>query len=302
MARRNDLFSVAPVTVALLALNIGLYLFCAYLSRSLQINADVNIAFGASMREGLWDGEWYRLVMPNFLHWSMLHILLNMMVLKSLGPSAEIYFGSSNFGTLYLISGAAGFCFSQLFGGHLAAGASAAIFGLMGAELCVRLLHLPVLAHAWRNSEVREISFWIGINFLLGISGMMGPIDNWAHFGGFIFGLLLAGFFEFWRRRRRIGLPLLVAMLLLVGGLIGVTRWTFFSPYYHIQMAVLDKQAGNPAEMEAQFAQAARWGKIWRMEKETGNFIDATRDGDWTHEMSRRYGYALVAGRMRSWK
>ena len=50
------------------------------------------------------------------------------------GPSAEVYFGTSNFGTIYLLSGITGVCLSQIFSGYLSIGAS-------GCRILVTLLH-----------------------------------------------------------------------------------------------------------------------------------------------------------------
>ena len=295
MRRGNaDFVSVAPLTSLFIATNVVLFIVESMKSGSMEISSDVLIAMYGSLRERMWEGEWIRLIAPNFLHGGIIHILMNSMSLRSLGPAAELHFGSSNFGTIYLLSGVSGFCFSQIFGGHLAIGASASIFGLIGAELAVQLMRAPVLKHAWRNSEVKQMALWIGIYFLIGVSGMMGQIDNWAHLGGFLVGLLLATFFELWRRHSRIGLPLVVSVFLLVSGLAAAARWSVFNPYYHVHQAALAEKAGAKSEAALHDLKALEWAKFWKNEKGVRLIIDARKEGFWTVDDVYVYGYKYL--------
>ncbi|HEY3321178.1 MAG TPA: rhomboid family intramembrane serine protease [Planctomycetota bacterium] len=285
-------YSVAPVTTFLLVVNIALYALCAWLSNDLgQIKPDVVFGLGMSVREGLWEGEWQRLIMPNFLHLNLMHIVLNMMALRSMGPAAEVHFGSANFGTLYLVSGVGGFCFSQLFRGYHAAGASAALFGLFGAELCVAVLKAPVLRYAWRNSQVRELTFWAALYLGLGFVGLLGPMDNWGHMGGLLVGALLAAFFELWRRRGNLSWPLLTGAVLSISLLVCATRWTIFSPYYHVHMGLIATEEHRPTDASEEFAAAERWAKVWHKEKVVRVMIAEARDGEWTRQMAKEQSY-----------
>jgi len=291
---------MAPLSMLFMAVNIVLYIICAMRSNNFnQISGQVLVQMGGSMREGLWENEWLRLIAPNFLHVNFMHILVNSITLRNLAPSAEVYFGSANFGTLYLLSGITGFAFSQLFGGHLAAGASASLFGLLGAHLVIQILRTPVLKYAWRSSEVRQLVFWCALYFALGVSGMMGPIDNWGHLGGFIGGSMLAGLFELWRRNKRVSAPVLVAVLLIFALIIGAARWTFFSPYYHIHMAVLAREDNRTAEIPAQLAQARKWAKTFHMTNEIENFITLFEAKKWNRTMAWQRSYDLMGQYLR---
>src|SRR5205809_3748979 len=99
MRRENArLGSVAPLTVVLLVANVVLYVISAARSQDLmQIHIDVLNSMGASTREGLWEGEWVRLVAPMFLHGGLIHIAMNMNFLWRAGPDTEVYFGTPNF-------------------------------------------------------------------------------------------------------------------------------------------------------------------------------------------------------------
>ncbi len=294
MNRRADLASAAPLTVLFLAINLVLYGVSALRSGDIsRIDSDVLVHMGGSIREGLWNGEWYRLIAPNFLHAGLLHILMNGMSLYSLGPSAEVHFGSSNYGTLYIVSGVTGFCFSQILGGTLSIGASCSLFGILGALFAVQVLSAPVLANAWRSSGVRRMFFFCMFYLAIGFTRMLGPIDNWGHLGGFLSGILLGGFFELWRRRRNLGIALIVAVLLLEGGVICAARWSIFNPYYHVHAAATADEQKQSAEAQREWAEAHRWAKFWNMERKTELLRLTHAAGLWKMEEMAQWGYSL---------
>jgi len=85
---------------------------------------------------GVAEGEWWRLVTATFLHGSLIHLGMNMLVLWLIGPPVEEYFGHARYLLLYLVSGLAGSAGALILsGGRPTVGASGAIFGLMGAAL-----------------------------------------------------------------------------------------------------------------------------------------------------------------------
>src|SRR5436190_12323331 len=228
MRRGNAaLGQIAPFTIIALVANIALYVLSSVRSGDfVSIDSRVLSAMGASEREGLWEGEWVRLVAPMFLHVNLIHLFCNMSFLWRAGPSAEAYFGTPNFGTIYLLSGVFGMCLSQICGGYPAVGASGALCGIMGAHLAAAILDCPAIKHAWRNARVRAAAGNLGILLLIGLSGLL-RMDNWGHFGGMIGGFLLGGSFEAWRRRKIAGKIGLVASLLLIAAMICAARWTF---------------------------------------------------------------------------
>jgi len=288
-----DLVSVAPLSVALLGINIAIYLYCVMASNNLTPNHDVLLWLGMSQRERLWEGEWYRLVMPNFLHGGVMHIMMNMYSFYLYGPAAEVQFGTSNFGTLYLLSGVGGFACSQMCGGYFAVGASAAILGILGAYLSVKVLEYPVLKNAWKSSDVRNIAFWIALNFAFKL--VVRNIDNWGHLGGLIFGIALGAFFELWRKQRRFGLPLIAVMVLLVAVSVAAARWTIFSPYYHVHMAVIaTEEQKDPTAAEREFDEAMKWARFWHKERTVGAVIQTYQNKDWDLSTARTNTYYLI--------
>ncbi len=290
----TDIVSAAPLTVLFLVLNLVLFVVSAMRSGDMgNIDSQVLIAMGGSLREGLWSGEWYRLIAPNFLHAGLLHIMFNGITLYSLGPAAEVYFGSANYGTLYLLSGVAGFCFSQILGGTLSIGASCSLFGIMGALLAIRIAHAPVLSRAWRNTDVRRMFYFLLFYIAIGFAGVLGPMDNWGHLGGALIGLLLGGFFELWRTRRRLGPLLVLGMLALVGGLVCAARWSVFNPYFHVYNAALAAEAEQPADAERHWEDAYQWSRVWRAEQKVALLRAAHEAGRWRAADAESWGHSL---------
>jgi membrane associated rhomboid family serine protease len=137
---------------------------------------------------GVLNGEYYRLVTAGFLHYGILHLLLNMWVLNIFGREVERLVGRWRFLALYLLCGVG----STIAGLYLAplgllAGASGSVFGLFGAMLLfLRRLKL----------DPRQIVVLIVVNFAFGffISNGTGFNVSWqGHLGGLITGLVVGG-------------------------------------------------------------------------------------------------------------
>ena len=81
------------------------------------------------------QGEWWRLLTAGFLHGGLFHILMNSWVLFDLGAQVEEIYGTSRYLVFYFIATVTGFLASAVFSGALSIGASAGIFGLIGAMI-----------------------------------------------------------------------------------------------------------------------------------------------------------------------
>jgi rhomboid protease GluP len=131
-------------------------------------------------------GRWWTLITASFLHGGVLHIFFNMMALLQLGPFVIQEFGSSRFVLIYLLAGVGGFLLSYIAGVPLTLGASASICGLIGAILYYGKSRGGFFGEAIYKQAV----IWI---LGLGLIGLLMPgINNWAHFGGIVTGILLA--------------------------------------------------------------------------------------------------------------
>ncbi len=135
------------------------------------------------------QGEWWRLLTAAFLHWNLLHLALNLWVLWHAGRLVERLYGSARFAGIYLASGVLGSLASTLWNPALAsAGASGAVFGVLGAMLACMLTDrgLPrvvVKAHRWSTLG------FVLLNLLLGAISV--GVDNAAHIGGLVTGFTL---------------------------------------------------------------------------------------------------------------
>ncbi len=150
----------------------------------------VQLAWGANFGPATQDGQWWRLASAMFLHFGALHLTLNMWSLWDAGQLVERMYGHIRFVCIYLVSGLSGNLVSLVFHGNLAVsgGASGAIFGIYGAAL----IFLWRERAAITPHEFRWL-FWGALGFASAtiILGFIVPgIDNAAHIGGFVMGVL----------------------------------------------------------------------------------------------------------------
>ncbi|HVS03516.1 MAG TPA: rhomboid family intramembrane serine protease [Thermoanaerobaculia bacterium] len=181
--------------------------------------------FGASGAEPVFRfGRWWTLLSATWLHGGLIHILFNMMAIRAIAPAVVHLYGPGRTTILYVVSGATGFAMSSLSpflpgllrlvlgAGTFTVGASAALFGLLGA-----------LLHYSRRGGVaalgQQIWVWVGGMLLLGL--VLRGIDNWAHIGGLAGGWLLAYWLDPLQPERvdhmLVGLLLLLASLAAIG-------------------------------------------------------------------------------------
>jgi rhomboid protease GluP len=141
-------------------------------------------------------GRWWTVLSASWLHGGVLHIVFNMMSVRDLGPAVSHLYGGSRTFIIYMVAGAAGFLASSfagaylnpilpqfLHGASLTVGASAGIFGLLGA-----VLHY---GHRGGSAHIRELATrWIITGLAFGF--FLPRIDNWAHLGGLAGGYVVS--------------------------------------------------------------------------------------------------------------
>ena len=174
-----------PGTFALIAFTI-----LVFIAQQLYIQPDGNdlvLDYGAKSRVDILNGEIWRLVTPIFLHIGIPHIFVNMYSLYAIGPAVERFFGTARFLTTYLQAGIAGIIFSLALTRAESAGASGAIFGMLGALAAFLYRHRELFGRFGRL-QLRQIILVALLN--LGM-GLMPGIDNWGHLGGLLAGAAL---------------------------------------------------------------------------------------------------------------
>lgn len=181
-------FRETPVTILLLLSIAVTFLLETWAGGS--TNSQVLYALGASEPNAvLVQGEWWRLVSSMFLHIGFAHVLLNGWALYQLGSLCEHAFGSSRMLMVYFLTGVAGSAASLWWRTEgLSAGASGAIFGLLGAMIAFLLRRRDRL-NPFAKSLLSQLVVWAGINVFFGFS--VQAIDNAAHLGGCAAGLLM---------------------------------------------------------------------------------------------------------------
>jgi rhomboid protease GluP len=188
-------YGVAPrrfwpvATLVLLALNFVIF--------GLEIHAgvfdkpQVLLSLGASYGPYMRRGEYWRLVMPIFLHGGWLHILGNSYALYVLGPILERVYGYGRYATIYVASGMGGALLSMSVSKNVSVGASGAIMGIAGAILVTGYAHRDIIPRRWGRAFGRGIIPFILLVLASGFT-THGVIDNWGHLGGLASGVLLA--------------------------------------------------------------------------------------------------------------
>ena len=144
--------------------------------------------FGAVSGPLIRNGDYYRLITSGFLHIGIIHLLCNMYSLYLIGPTIEHFFGKLKYIIIYLFSIIMGSLFAMLFQGNstISAGASGAIFGLLGALLYFGFSYRGYMG----NKVINEVLSVILINLFIGFS--ISGISNAAHIGGLIGGFLIS--------------------------------------------------------------------------------------------------------------
>lgn len=154
-------------------------------------SSEVLMYFGAAYRPYFYHGQWWRLVMPIFLHIGWSHILLNMYALYILGPMLERVYGYGRFAFIYMVAGIGSSFLSMKMSLGISAGASGAIAGVAGAMLATGFLHREMVPHRWRRVFGKLLLVVIALEFIL--DRTIPNVDNWGHLGGLLTGLILAG-------------------------------------------------------------------------------------------------------------
>ena len=135
------------------------------------------------------DGEWWRIFTSAFFHLGPLHLAFNMYVLYLYGPIAERMYGPIEYLAIYLLCAAGGSVLTILVDPtQFAAGASGAIFGVIGLLFVVSRRH-----HAVLGGEARQMVAGIGsyLVFLLVFTFLVPGISWTGHLGGLIVGAIL---------------------------------------------------------------------------------------------------------------
>ncbi|KAG4091484.1 rhomboid-domain-containing protein [Neocallimastix lanati (nom. inval.)] len=190
---------------------------------------NMNEVCGFGMKEGDKPNQWYRFITPIFIHCGLLHILFNLSFQVRTGIQMEKDFGTLRIAIIYMASGIFGFVFEANSAGiQPSVGCSGSLYGLMACLLLDLIQSWKLIIGPWK--ELIKMLFIIA--FSLGI-GLLPFVDNYAHIGGFIMGILtglvLLPSIIFSKRDLRIKRILMILSIFLS---IGLFVWVFRQFYY----------------------------------------------------------------------
>jgi rhomboid protease GluP len=175
------------VTYVLLGANLVVFTAGMLLGRS--TSDGILMLLGVQQNTLVAAGQYWRLLSAMFLHLGLAHLAFNMYALFILGRDIEGFYGSLRFSAIYFISGLAGNVAYYVLGPDIpSAGASGAVFGLIGAEVAL-LVSNRALFGAFRRQRLLNLAFLIVVNLAFGF--MNRGINSLAHLGGLVCGLVL---------------------------------------------------------------------------------------------------------------
>lgn len=172
------------ITVSLIIINVIVFILMYIFGKGSQ-DAFTLIKFGAFQKDLILGGEYYRLITSAFLHIGIFHLLFNCYALYVIGRQLESFLGKIKFLIIYLVSALCGSLMSMIFPISISAGASGAIFGLLGSLLYFGYNYRVYLGTVLKSQIIPLIL----INLIFGF--MVSGINNAAHIGGLIGGILI---------------------------------------------------------------------------------------------------------------
>lgn len=218
--------STPYITYVILGINIAVWLLMNFIGLIMGWNQSLQLLyFGAKVNELVAQGQHWRLFTAMFLHIGITHLFFNSYALFIYGPMVEKLFGKIKFIILYIVSGLMGSLFSYLFSPNPSAGASGAIFGLMGSLLYFRREERSLFQRVFGPGLIMVIF----INLMYGF--IQPGVDNWGHIGGLFGGFVVASGLGLYRQRnkeygKRVLIWLIIILLFVVGLKYGEAKYS----------------------------------------------------------------------------
>jgi rhomboid protease GluP len=148
----------------------------------------VLLSLGAKHNQLIVEGQIWRLFTPIFLHVGVIHLAFNSYAIYMIGPQIECFFGHLRFISIYLLSGFYGVLLSFALSAVPSAGASGAIFGLIGTQAAFFYRYRNAFGQRGRRQLYSTLSV---IAFNLVLTFTAPSIDIWGHVGGLVAGVIL---------------------------------------------------------------------------------------------------------------
>jgi membrane associated rhomboid family serine protease len=154
-----------------------------WLGPSLETLIDLGAKYAPKIKD---DGEWWRFITPIFLHVGIFHLIMNLIGQLRVGKGLEEQYGTFRIIPVYCLSGIFGNLTSAIFlPAQVQVGASGALFGFLGVLLSDLIQNWSLL----KNPLLNLCGLIVSIVIALAI-GLLPGVDNFAHIGGFIMGII----------------------------------------------------------------------------------------------------------------
>ncbi|MCE3225739.1 MAG: peptidase [Bacteroidetes bacterium] len=179
-------YFITPVII-----NVNVLIFLVMISTGINFlfpNGESLLRWGANFKPYTLEGEWWRMITSTFLHFGIIHLLMNMYALLNVAILLEPLLGAKKFATAYLLTALTASVTSLWWNDYgVSAGASGAVFGMYGVFLALLTTHL--IEKTTRKALLTSIGVFIVYNLAFGLQ--LKIVDNSAHIGGLIGGILI---------------------------------------------------------------------------------------------------------------
>ena len=158
------------------------------LSELCGFNGVPNPHVGGNIHDKPAPNQWWRFIVPIFIHAGIIHIGFNLLLQLTMGRDVEKLIGSIRFTIVYFAAGIFGF----VLGGNFAANGIASC-GCSGSLFGILAITLLDLLYTWkqRPSPVKDLLFILIDVVIAFVLGLLPGLDNFSHIGGFLMGLVL---------------------------------------------------------------------------------------------------------------
>lgn len=246
------------VTIALAAANIVVWFVTVALGASvISPSSESLFEHGGNLGAITLDGEEWRLFTSMFLHIGVLHLAMNMAGLIIGGRVIERLFGHLGFAAIYLISGLAGSLATALRPGVVSAGASGAIFGVLGALGAYYVIHRDRMDPRIAKQSTGLLVV-VAYNVINGFADT--SVDVYAHLGGLGAGFLCGFAMELGRRERSLPRTLAVTVVGLAAVIAGALAAP--APFDENLVAAQQERRAVQAALDAEKQVLERWAEL----------------------------------------
>lgn len=224
-------------TYAIIAINAIVFVLMIINGAGIMdVNAMVHIKWGSNFTTLTLSGDWWRLITNVFIHFGVIHIVMNTYAFYTVGVYLEPMLGKTRYIAAYLCTGVLASIASLWWhkDGVNSAGASGAIFGLYGVFLA--LLFTNLIPKQMRTALLQSIGIFVVYNL---IYGMKSGVDNAAHIGGLVSGLIIGFVYYLGLRNEETGNKKQMVVL-------GIAAITIAAAFYYLDTNKVSKDARVP--------------------------------------------------------